>query len=196
MVLDASNHNLELLSSQTDAELIQACQAGHQGAIAVLYDRYSGLVYRLALRMLGNAQEAEDLTQEIFLNLWRGTTYRPDRGRLSSFLITLTQSRAIDRIRSRSSNLRFLQRWSQNLITKQPPATPVELATLEQRSEHVREALQQLPDKHRQVLELAYYDGLSQSEIAAQLGLPLGTVKTWSRQGLLTLRNHLKTVIE
>lgn len=196
MVLDGSNHNLELLSTQTDAALIQACQAGNQGAIAVLYDRYSGLVYRLAFRMLGNAQEAEDLTQEIFVNLWRGTTYQADRGSLSSFLITLTRSRAIDRLRSRSSNFRFLQRWSQTLITKPAPATPFELASLEQRSEHVREALQQLPDKHRQVLELAYYEGLSQSEIAAQLGIPLGTVKTWSRQGLLTLKTHLKALIE
>lgn len=82
------------------------------------------------------------------------------------------------------------------MITVPPPLTPFESASLSQRSEYVRRALAQLPEKQRQVLELAYYDGLSQSEIAARLNTPLGTVKTWSRQGLLSLRDHLKLLIE
>lgn len=196
MALESSHDEATRLSTQTDAELIWACRAGQQEAIAHLYDRYAGLVYRLALRMLSNPSEAEDLTQEIFLNLWRSPTYRPERGSLSSFLVTLTRSRAIDRLRSRNSNLKFLQRWSQAMVSKPPSASPLELASLEQRSEQVRAALKQLPDKHRQVLELAYYDGMSQSEISTHLGIPLGTVKTWSRQGLLTLKTHLKALIE
>jgi RNA polymerase sigma-70 factor, ECF subfamily len=180
----------------TDAEVFLALKAGNQAALGTLYDRYATLVYRLALRVLGNSQEAEDLTQEIFLILWKGSNYQPSRGSLSSFLTTLTRSRAIDRLRSRGSNLKFLQRWSQTMMTDPSPLTPFELASLSQRSEYVQDALAQLPEKQRQVLELAYYDGLSQSEISTRLAAPLGTVKSWSRQGLLNLRKHLQAWLE
>jgi len=180
----------------TDAELFQAMQANQHSALAALYDRYSSLVYRVALRILVNPQEAEDLTQEIFLKLWRSSTYDVNRGSLSSFLTTLTRSRSIDRLRSRSSTLKFLQRWGNTMTTQPPPTNPFEAASIHQRSEHVREALADLPEKYRQILELAYYEGLSQSKIAARLEIPLGTVKSWSRQGLLTLRKTLQTWIE
>ncbi len=183
-------------SMPTDAELFQAMQAKQHSALAVLYDRYSSLVYRVALRILVNPQEAEDLTQEIFLKLWRSSTYDINRGSLSSFLTTLTRSRSIDRLRSRRSTLKFLQRWGNTMTTQPPPTTPFEAASIHQRSEHVRSALANLPEKYRQILELAYYEGLSQSEIAARLEIPLGTVKSWSRQGLLTLRKTLQTWIE
>ena len=181
---------------QTDIELFLAIKAGNHSALGVLYDRYASLVYRLALRILVNPQEAEDLTQEVFLQLWQRQSYEPGRGSLSSFLTTLTRSRAIDRLRSRSSNVRFLQRWSQTMSSENPSPTPFELASLGQRSDYVQTALAQLPEKQRRVLELAYYGGLSQSEIATLLETPLGTVKSWSRQGLLSLRNHLKLLIE
>jgi RNA polymerase sigma-70 factor (ECF subfamily) len=181
---------------QSDEELIQALKAGQSSALGILYDRYASLVYRLALRILTNPQEAEDLTQEIFLNLWRSGSYNPSRGSLSSFLTTLTRSRAIDKIRSRGTNLKFIQRWSQMMVNETSSLTPFESAALSQRSHQVRQALTQLPEKQRQVLEMAYYEGLSQSEIAAQLGIPLGTIKTWSRQGLLNLRKNLRDFIE
>jgi RNA polymerase sigma-70 factor (ECF subfamily) len=181
---------------QADSELFLAIKAGKHSALGVLYDRYASLVYRLALRILVNPQEAEDLTQEVFLQLWQRQSYEPGRGSLSSFLTTLTRSRAIDRLRSRSSNVRFLQRWSQTMSSENPSPTPFELASLSQRSDYVQTALAQLPEKQRRVLELAYYGGLSQSEIATLLETPLGTVKSWSRQGLLSLRNHLKSLIE
>ena len=148
------------------------------------------------MRILTNPQEAEDLTQEIFLNLWRSGSYNPSRGSLSSFLTTLTRSRAIDKLRSRGTNLKFIQRWSQMIVNETSSLTPFESAALSQRSHQVRQALTQLPEKQRQVLEMAYYEGLSQSEIAAQLGIPLGTIKTWSRQGLLNLRKNLRDFIE
>jgi RNA polymerase sigma-70 factor (ECF subfamily) len=181
---------------QTDTNLFLAIKAGKHSALGMLYDRYASLVYRLALRILVNPQEAEDLTQEVFLQLWQRQSYEPGRGSLSSFLTTLTRSRAIDRLRSRSSNVRFLQRWSQTMSRENPSLTPFELASLSQRSDYVQTALAQLPEKQRRVLELAYYEGLSQSEIATLLEAPLGTVKSWSRQGLLSLRNHLKLLIE
>ena len=193
---DSADDRVTCHLSQTDAELCLALKAGEQAALGLLYDRYATLVYRLALRVLTNPQEAEDLTQEIFLILWKGCSYQPSRGSLSSFLTTLTRSRAIDRLRSRGSSLKFLQRWSQTMITEPSPLTPLELASLSQRSEYVQTALAQLPEKQRRVLELAYYDGLSQSEIAHQLATPLGTVKSWSRQGLLSLRKHLQIGLE
>ena len=180
----------------TDAELVRALKSGQSSALGILYDRYASLVYRLALRILANPQEAEDLTQEIFLSLWRSGTYNPARGSLGSFLTTLTRSRAIDKLRSRGTNLKLLQRWSQTMATETPPPTPFESASLSQRSHYVRNALVQLPEKQRQVLEMAYYDGFSQSEIAKQLDIPLGTIKTWARLGLLKLRQNLKEFIE
>ncbi len=174
-----------------DGDVVRALKAGQPDALGILYDRYSSLVYRLALRILTHPQEAEDLTQEVFLTLWRSDAYQPGRGSLSSYLTTLTRSRAIDKLRSRGSTQRFLQRWSQTVSRIAPTPTPLEAAVLLQRSEAVRAALTHLPPQQRQVLELAYYDGLSQSEIATHLNTPLGTVKTWSRQGLLTLRKHL-----
>lgn len=179
---------------QTDTDLYRALKAGKSAALGILYDRYSTLVYRLALRILANTQEAEDLTQEVFLTLWRSNNYNPDRGSMSSFLTTLTRSRAIDKLRSRGTNAKFLQRWSH--MDSPSPRTPFEEASLNQRSEYVRDALAQLPEKQRQVLEMSYYEGMSQSEIAKQLDIPLGTIKTWSRQGLLKLRQNLKEWIE
>lgn len=181
---------------QTDAEVFRALKAGESQALGILYDRYASLVYRLALRILANPQEAEDLTQEIFLNLWRSGKYNPDRGSLSSFLTTMTRSRAIDKLRSRGTKLKFLQRWGQMMTAETPSLTPFEVASLSQRSQQVNSALAQLPSSQRQVLEMAYYDGLSQSEIAKKLDTPLGTIKTWSRQGLLNLRKNLKDFIE
>ncbi|GAC1465208.1 MAG: sigma-70 family RNA polymerase sigma factor [Chamaesiphon sp.] len=181
---------------QTDTELWSALKAGKSEALGLLYDRYASLVYRLAIRILANPQEAEDLTQEIFLAFWRSSTYNPTRGSISSFLTTLTRSRAIDKLRSRSTKLKFLQRWGQTMATQTSPPTPFEMASLSQRSQYVETALAQLSDKQRQVLEMAYYDGLSQSEIAKQLDIPLGTIKTWSRQGLLNLRKNLQDFIE
>jgi RNA polymerase sigma-70 factor (ECF subfamily) len=180
----------------TDTELFLALKARQHAALEIIYDRYVSLVYRLAQRILNNAQEAEDLTQEIFLNFWRNPNYNPDRGSLSTYLTTVTRSRAIDRLRSRGRNLKFLQRWSQTMTSESSFVTPFETASLIQRSEYVTDALAKLPERQRQVLELAYYDGLSQSEIATQLNIPLGTVKTWSRQGLLNLRKNLQALLE
>lgn len=196
MTIDSVNDRPANQLLQSDAELFQLLRAGDTTALGILYDRYSSLVYSLALRVLANPQEAEDLTQEVFLTFWRSSNYNPARGSLSSFLTTLTRSRAIDRLRSRGTVLKFLQRWSETMTTETSSPTPFEVASLNQRSHYVRNALAQLPENQRQVLEMAYYEGLSQSEIARTLNIPLGTVKTWARQGLLTLRRNLKDFME
>jgi RNA polymerase sigma-70 factor, ECF subfamily len=196
MAFDSGDGKFNCHPLATDTELFLALKAKQHCALEIIYDRYVSFVYRLALKILGNSQEAEDLTQEIFLNFWRNPTYNPERGSLGTFLTTVTRARAIDKLRSRSSKLRFLQRWSQIIINETSFLTPFENASLNQRSEYVREALARLSDNQRQVLEMAYYDGLSQSEIAARLNLPLGTVKTRSRQGLLNLRKNLQALLE
>ncbi len=188
------NDNPQAPPPLTDAELFQALKTRQPEALGILYERYGSLVYGVALKILKNSQEAEDLTQEIFLALWRHVTYNPEHGYFLRYLITMTRSRAIDKIRSRGRNLKLLQRWGQT-ITAETSSTPFEQASLTERSQHVRSALAQLSQQQRQVLEMAYDEGLSQSEIAQKLDIPLGTVKTWTRQGLLKLKPILQDAI-
>jgi RNA polymerase sigma-70 factor, ECF subfamily len=176
---------------QTDAQLYQALRAGQKEAMGILYDRHAGLVYGLALRTLGNAQEAEDLTQDIFINLVRSTAYDSRRGSLRTFLAVITRSRALDRIRSRQINRSFLERFRSNYSSEIAIRSPLEQIFQNEQSEEVQTALCHLPANEQQVLRMAYYDGLSQSEIAKRLNIPLGTVKTITRRSLLRLRQML-----
>lgn len=181
----------------SDTELLRALQDRQPSALSDLYERYGGVVYGVALKVLQNTQEAEDLTQEIFLALWRNATYNPNNSYFIRYLIAMTRSRAIDKLRSRVRNLNLLQRWGQTVTTYDASTpTPFEQAALTERSQQVRNALAQLPEKQRQVIEMAYNEGFSQSEIAQQLDTPLGTVKTWTRQGLLKLKQILQESID
>ena len=168
---------------------------GHVKALGVLYDRYARLVYSIAYRILSSAEEAEDITQDVFLTLWRRNAYDPTRGSLSSFLTTLARSRAIDRLRSKSARLRVVQRLQGIVRSESGSPSPLEQASMGERSHLIRAALSQLSESERQVLEIAYYEGLSQSEIAQRLDIPLGTVKSRSRQGLLKLRQNLQDYV-
>jgi RNA polymerase sigma-70 factor, ECF subfamily len=180
----------------TDLELFLAIQAQQVKALDVLYDRYGSLVYTTAIQILNNVEEAEEVTQETFLRLWqRSEIYQPNRGSLSGFLITLTRSRALDRVRSRKSSQQKLERiqtFSNCVLDYNPP---LEFVTVQERSHLVREALKQLSPADRQLLETAYYEGLSQSEIAERDGIPLGTVKSRARQALKKLRIVLKHLV-
>lgn len=179
---------------KTDAALVLALRQGDKSALAVLYDRYSRLVYTVAFRILNNGPESEDLTQEIFLNLWQKQTYDPTRSALSSFLSTVTRNRAIDRVRSRSNRRRILK----GMVPQTVPdfSVPVEQASQGERSQRVRAALQNLPEKQRELLWLAYFHGFSQSEIASHTNIPLGTVKSRMRQGLLKLKGTLQDLVD
>jgi RNA polymerase sigma-70 factor (ECF subfamily) len=183
-------------STLTDAELLNNLKIKQPEALACLYDRYGSVVYGVALKVLQSQSEAEDLTQEIFLSLWQRPIDPAKHGHLLRYLITMTRSRAIDKLRSRSRNLNFVQRWGQTITAQAPAPTPVDRAVASERQEQVRQALTQLSDRQRQVIELAYDAGLSQSEIARQLNEPLGTVKSWTRQGLLKLKQLLRDSID
>lgn len=180
-----------LQPSQTDAELYLALRAGQSTALGILYDRHAGLVYGIACNVLGNVQEAEDLTQDVFLTLARGCSYDPKRGTLRTFLAILTRSRAIDRVRARGTANRALERWHPGKAEEIAANSPLERVFQNEQSQEVQAALAQLSDEQRQILRMAYYDGLSQSEIAKQLDIPLGTVKARARRGLLKLRQAL-----
>ncbi len=189
--------NLDL-KNQTDEAVFAHFQQGNLTALGVLYNRYGLLVYRLLFRMLNDSQEAEDLTQEIFLSLLQNPKYNPHRGSFYTYLMVLARSRTIDRLRSRHSQNRFWQNSNKmkDLIGKSNLVNPIERISLDETAKQVREALGNLSANQRQVLELSYYQGLSQSEIAERLNLPLGTVKTHSRRGLLKLRKNLQNLVK
>lgn len=182
-------------ANQTDADLYLALREGQTAALGILYDRHAKLVYGLALKTLSNTQEAEDLTQDIFLNLVKSTSYDAQRGSLRTFLGILTRSRAIDRIRSRSTALSNLERLRSGYSPETASQSPFDHASQSEQSQEVKAALAQLSESERQLLQMAYYQGLSQSEIAEQLSIPLGTVKTRTRRSLIKLRQTLTDYI-
>ena len=174
-----------------DAELFSLLQNGQTDTLGILYDRHAALVYGIALQILGNTTEAEDLTQDIFVILTRECSYDPKRGSLRTYLAILTRSRALDRLRARTRNQQRLRDRSSNEIDKVLSESPIEDISQLERSQEVQRALQQLSTKEQEVLKMAYYQGLSQSEIATQLNTALGTVKSRARRGLLKLRQAL-----
>jgi RNA polymerase sigma-70 factor, ECF subfamily len=191
-----SGSSKSMLTDESDLPVLKALQQGDTNALGILYDRYGTAVYRLALRMLTNPTEAEDLTQEVFLAFWRGVDkYDVDRGTLVVFLLTITRSRALNRLKQQGSQQNLSQRVG-NYLPRTDRNPGMEAVTLTELRERMSSALNELPINQKQVLEMGYYQGKSQSEIAQELDLPLGTVKTRSRQGLLKLRQFLQDLVE
>ena len=179
----------------SDEQLLRVL-ADDPSALGPLYDRHGRLVYGLALSILKNQQEAEDLTQEVFLMLCSKTTYDASRGSVGAFLTTLVRSRAIDRLRRRSRSVRLLHSDWTATPAPELPKTPLDCVSAAECSTRVRAALGQLSDSERRVIELAYYQGLTQPEIAEELGAPLGSVKSWCRRGLISLKSALGELVE
>ena len=177
-------------STEPDERLVAAL-ADDAAPLGPLYDRYARLVYGLALTILGSAMDAEDLTQEVFLTLCTRDGYDPARGSVGAYLTTLTRSRAIDRIRRRGRTSRVLRVSLQTAPPPEAPPTPHDDAARAERAARVRDALAELGSNERRTLEMAYYQGLTQQEIAERLETPIGTVKSWCRRGLLDLRAAL-----
>lgn len=173
--------------SARDRACVERLGAGDTRALEELYDRYNDLLYSLVVRIVGRAAEAEDVMQETWLQAWRhARSYDPARGTVGAWLVMAARSRAIDRVRSEGSR----QRAETAAAADPPQASPEDPsvdAARRQWSSRVIAALEQLVPQHRQVLELAYFAGLSQTEVANRLSAPLGTVKSWTRQALLRL---------
>jgi RNA polymerase sigma-70 factor (ECF subfamily) len=165
-------------------------------ALGVLYDRYGRLVYSLAIQMMGDAAAAEEITQDVFFRIWeKAHTYRADQARVSTWITSITRYRSIDLLRRRGTRPDHTSlAWDDLPLNVTPvaegdPENMTELSLLQKR---VRDAIATLPAEQKKVLALAYFKGLTHSEIAALLGDPLGTVKTRIRAGMLKLKDILK----
>jgi len=171
----------------TDAELILRTGDGDRGAFEVLYRRYSRPVFGLALRRLGDRGRAEDAVQETFASIWRAArTYKPERGPGGPWLYAVARNAIIDRSRARSEMP--VEAPEEESLAAGPP----EEAESNWVAWRVHRALEELSPNERSVIELAYWSGLSQSEVAESLGIPLGTVKTRTRAALARLADVLE----
>jgi RNA polymerase sigma-70 factor, ECF subfamily len=179
----------------TDQELVRRMRLRDESALEVLYARYSGLICTLALRIVGDRELAAEVLQDTFLRAWRASEgYDPARGRVSWWLMGVARNGAIDLLRSRTHQARLRERPEKGVS----PAEPVEPAAADDAilRRTVERALQGLTLVQREAIELAYYGGLTQAEIASRLGEPLGTVKSRTREALDRLRSVLSPVIE
>jgi RNA polymerase sigma-70 factor, ECF subfamily len=175
----------------TEGDLLARLQRREPEALAELYDRYGGLVYRLILRIVRDQASAEDLVQETFLRAWnRAGGFDAARGAVGPWLLAVARNRAID-------YLRYQSRRSESSIDLNETEHPALFADM--RSDpmnfdhvrHVKRALEQLNPQQREAIELAYFEGMSQSEVARRMDQPLGTVKTWMRRALQQMREAL-----
>jgi RNA polymerase sigma-70 factor, ECF subfamily len=173
----------------TDEQLIKAIAARDENALAFLYDRYKIVLFSIVVRLLNNREEAEDVLQEIFLQIWqKAKNFDETRGRGFTWLVTLSRGRAIDRVRA----LALRQRTAvESLIEKSNAVESIEKEVIiKQQRIAIANLLNELPKDQRTVLLLAYFEGFSQTEIAAKLDAPLGTVKTRMRKATIRLREN------
>lgn len=175
-----------------DVDLVVLMQQRNPHAFELVYDRHAAAALGLACRMVGDRGLAEDVTQEAFVSVWRGAAnYRPERGTVRTWVLGITRNRAIDALRRRSSQAR-IRDAAEAFADRSSESTPTEAeATRRDEARSVRGAIIELPDDQRQAVELAYFGGLSQTEIAGRLELPLGTVKGRMRLALDKLRRVL-----
>jgi RNA polymerase sigma-70 factor (ECF subfamily) len=186
---------LALEAGESDPELAARIKRRDPQALADLYDRYARLAYSLIVRIVRDSGVAEDLTQETFLRVWnRAQAFDSERGMLGPWLLAIARNRAIDYLRSSGGRAAL----STHEMTE--TEAPILFANLERElvsadeARRVREALTKLSGNYRTLIELAYFEGLSQSEMAEKLGHPLGTIKTWMRAALKSLRGQLGMV--
>ena len=190
-----------LRQQDEDRRLLAACAAGDPAAFASLYDRLSGPLHGLCLRMTGEPAEAEDIIQEAFLTIWRRAgAYNPTRGSVFNWAVHLTRCKIIDHLRARGRRLRVMVAPEDHgPDDERPVVEPVashpeagEAADQRARAGRVRQGLEALPPDQGRAIELAFFSDLTHHEISARLGEPLGTVKARIRRGLLRLRALLK----
>jgi RNA polymerase sigma-70 factor (ECF subfamily) len=184
-------------SGQGDIEIVRAMAAGDSGAaLTRFYQRFAGTVMALLLRMLGSRAEAEELLQEVFIELWRRAgQYDPGRAAVSTWVVTIARSRALDALRARARRGGDMHMSAEDISVAAPSETrPDQMIASSSRTEAVHRALAEISGPQREVLELSYFEGLSHSEIAERLSLPVGTVKSRILGAMKTLRTVLAPV--
>lgn len=176
------------MAIDSDGALLTAIAQGERDALAMLYDRYAGLMLGLAQRILGNRRDAEDLIHDVFLEIWRKAGhYDPARGTVRTWILVRLRSRALDRCKS-AGRVRSVALEDAQVPEKS--TAHEEASSLDRK--RVRVAVEALPEKQRAVLRLAYFKGLSASEIARELDIPVGTAKSRAAAGLRGLRRGLQ----
>jgi len=174
-------------SQISDVELLSAISRGDEDALAYLFERYRTILFSVIVRIVFSREEAEDVLQEVFLQVWhKARDYDESRGKPFTWLVTLARSRAIDRLRSLGARARAVDEATRDAVE---PVSDAELDSMyTEKQERVQRALSELPEEQKRVLFMAYFEGCSQSEISDRTGVPLGTVKTRMRSGMIRLR--------
>ncbi|HZS08676.1 MAG TPA: sigma-70 family RNA polymerase sigma factor [Blastocatellia bacterium] len=185
---------LEVSPEKRWPALIRGMARGDQSALSEFYDETSRLVFALALRMLNDRGAAEEVTLDVYWQVWRqAQKFDPARGTPLAWLMTIARSRAIDRLRSAAWTRHEKEPLEEARAVAADTHSPEDVAGLTETRQLIRRALDQLSPEQREVIEVAYFGGLSHQEIALKLGLPLGTVKTRIRSGMMKLRELLPT---
>lgn len=182
-------------NSDDEIELMKRIKAKDADALEELYDLYNRLLFGMIISIVKKREEAEDVLQEVFVKIWeKAYTFKESRGNAYSWIVTLTRNKAIDRIRSKGYKT---QKKASHLVDE-PDFTlegdhydPLETTIFSDRAELVQNALGEIPESQSEVLKIAYYRGMTQSEISDHLEIPLGTVKTRMRQGMIKLKDIL-----
>ena len=188
-----------LSGDSEDHVFVDMILRGQVDGMEKLYDKYSNVLNGMLYKIVHDKIEAEDLLQEVFVQVWdRIESYENSRGSVFNWLVTIARNKAIDRIRSKIYKTRVRESTELNDIhfeIDDDEPDPLENSIIMDRAKIVRDALKQIPDEQKEVIEIAYFQGMSQSEIAEQLQLPLGTVKSRMRQGMMKIRELLKSTI-
>lgn len=179
------------MQQASDSALVEHMMAGDESALAALYDRYSGMLFPMLLRILRDRQAAEEVLQDLFLQLWRnGGNFDASRGSLPAWLMVIGRNRAISRLRRRDSRetVEDVEAWPANAVP-----SPIDIEGETERAllaRKLKTAMAALPREQREAVELAYFEGMTQTEIAQRTGSPLGTVKSRVRAALQSLKEH------
>ncbi|MCZ7415873.1 MULTISPECIES: sigma-70 family RNA polymerase sigma factor [unclassified Streptomyces] len=175
---------------RSDEELARGLRASDEDAFEAVYRRWGALVHTMATRSLGDSHEAEDVTQQVFLGAWRGRHgYRPERGPLGGWLVGITRRKIVDALAARTKRLNLVDK-----VTHEAGGHPQDMAPTDESLDRVLlvNELSHLPEPQRRVLCMAFYEDLTQAQISRRTGVPLGTVKSHARRGLLRLREGIE----
>jgi len=182
-------------TAPTDGDLWVRLRERDMASLEALYNRYGSYVYSLALRTLGRPQEAEEIVQDVFWQLWKTeAAYDPARASFRTWIFTITRNRCLDRLRQHRSHT--ASELARGTAQASPPPDPEEEAILTERRKHVVAAFEALPEPQRKVLEMGFFSGLTHREIAERLGEPLGTVKSRIKMGMDKLKSSLRSFEE